>query len=226
MADAIIRAARGRAQTPEPHWTSPVLDVSTRVPQNVGCPRAPGSLGAFPARTSDMAMQYGWWLVAIALGIAELFSGSFYLLVLAAGAGGAGLLAALGLGLGSAVHLRGGDQRGRRGAGEQDAAVAQERAPVPAQPRCQPRHRSIRPGRAMGRQSPVAGTAPRGALGRRVVAGRTGGSRTLPHPGNRRQPAAVEPRPPIRPAARPAVDHTARPPLTPRPASGVFPITP
>lgn len=48
-----------------------------------------------------MTMQYAWWLVAIALGIAELFTGSFYLLVLAAGAGGAGVLAALGLGLSS-----------------------------------------------------------------------------------------------------------------------------
>ena len=46
-----------------------------------------------------MAMQYWWWLVAIALGIAEMFTGSFYLLVLAAGAAGAGLVAALGFGL-------------------------------------------------------------------------------------------------------------------------------
>ena len=45
-----------------------------------------------------MAIQYWWWLVAIALGIAELFTGSFYLLVLAAGAAGAGLAAALGFG--------------------------------------------------------------------------------------------------------------------------------
>ncbi len=45
-----------------------------------------------------MAIQYWWWLTAIALGIAELFTGSFYLLVLAAGAGGAGLVAALGVG--------------------------------------------------------------------------------------------------------------------------------
>lgn len=45
-----------------------------------------------------MAIQYGWWLVAIALGIAEMFTGSFYLLVLAAGAAGAGVFAALGFG--------------------------------------------------------------------------------------------------------------------------------
>jgi len=45
-----------------------------------------------------MAIQYWWWLAAIALGIAELFTGSFYLLVLAAGAAGAGLAAALGFG--------------------------------------------------------------------------------------------------------------------------------
>jgi membrane protein implicated in regulation of membrane protease activity len=46
-----------------------------------------------------MAIQYWWWLAAIALGIAEMFTGSFYLLVLAAGAAGAGLAAALGFGL-------------------------------------------------------------------------------------------------------------------------------
>jgi len=42
-----------------------------------------------------MAIQYWWWLGAIALGTAEMFTGSFYLLVLAAAAGGAGLAAAL-----------------------------------------------------------------------------------------------------------------------------------
>jgi membrane protein implicated in regulation of membrane protease activity len=42
-----------------------------------------------------MAIQFWWWLGAIALGIAEMFTGSFYLLVLAAGAGAAGLAAAL-----------------------------------------------------------------------------------------------------------------------------------
>jgi membrane protein implicated in regulation of membrane protease activity len=46
-----------------------------------------------------MATQYWWWLAAIALGIAELFTGSFYLLVLSAGAAGAGLTAALGFGV-------------------------------------------------------------------------------------------------------------------------------
>ena len=45
-----------------------------------------------------MAIQYWWWLLAIALGIAELFTGGFYLLVLGAGAAGAGLTAALGFG--------------------------------------------------------------------------------------------------------------------------------
>ncbi len=44
-----------------------------------------------------MAPQYLWWLVAIGLGIAELATGSFYLLVLAAGAGAAGVAAAAGL---------------------------------------------------------------------------------------------------------------------------------
>ncbi len=46
-----------------------------------------------------MALQYWWWLLAIALGVAELFTGSFYLLVLAAGASGAGVAAALGMGI-------------------------------------------------------------------------------------------------------------------------------
>ena len=46
-----------------------------------------------------MAIQYWWWLAAIVLGIAEMFTGSFYLLVLAAGAAGAGLAAALGFGV-------------------------------------------------------------------------------------------------------------------------------
>ncbi len=46
----------------------------------------------------DMAIQYWWWLAAIGMGIAEMFTGSFYLLVLAAGAAGAGLTAALGFG--------------------------------------------------------------------------------------------------------------------------------
>ena len=46
-----------------------------------------------------MALQYWWWLVAIGLGIAEMFTGSFYLLVLAAGGAGAGIFAALGFGM-------------------------------------------------------------------------------------------------------------------------------
>ncbi len=46
-----------------------------------------------------MAIQYWWWLAAIALGITEMFTASFYLLVLAAGAAGAGLVASLGGGL-------------------------------------------------------------------------------------------------------------------------------
>ncbi len=45
-----------------------------------------------------MAIQYWWWLAAIALGVAELFTGSFYLLVLAGGAAGAGVAAALDFG--------------------------------------------------------------------------------------------------------------------------------
>lgn len=40
-----------------------------------------------------MSIQAVWWLLAIALGIVELFTGSFYLLVLALGAASAAVLA-------------------------------------------------------------------------------------------------------------------------------------
>jgi membrane protein implicated in regulation of membrane protease activity len=46
-----------------------------------------------------MAMHYIWWVLAVALGIAELATGSFYMLVLAAGAVAAGFAAVLGFGL-------------------------------------------------------------------------------------------------------------------------------
>jgi membrane protein implicated in regulation of membrane protease activity len=46
----------------------------------------------------DMAVQFAWWVVAVALGVAELFTGSFYMIVLAAGAASAGFAAALGYG--------------------------------------------------------------------------------------------------------------------------------
>jgi membrane protein implicated in regulation of membrane protease activity len=46
-----------------------------------------------------MAMHFLWWVLAVALGIAELATGSFYMLVLAAGAAAAGLFAFLGFGL-------------------------------------------------------------------------------------------------------------------------------
>ncbi|MGE0801770.1 MAG: NfeD family protein [Lautropia sp.] len=45
-----------------------------------------------------MALHYGWWLIAIVLGVAELFTGSFYLLVLAGAAACAGIAAAAGAG--------------------------------------------------------------------------------------------------------------------------------
>jgi membrane protein implicated in regulation of membrane protease activity len=43
-----------------------------------------------------MAIQYWWWLLALALGILELISGTFYLLVIACGCVAAGMAAALG----------------------------------------------------------------------------------------------------------------------------------
>jgi membrane protein implicated in regulation of membrane protease activity len=43
-----------------------------------------------------MSIQYWWWLVALALGILELLSGSFYLLVFGLGCAAAGAVAALG----------------------------------------------------------------------------------------------------------------------------------
>ncbi len=46
-----------------------------------------------------MAMHFLWWVLAVALGIAELATGSFYMLVLAAGAAAAGVVAFLGFGL-------------------------------------------------------------------------------------------------------------------------------
>lgn len=43
-----------------------------------------------------MAVQYGWWLLALGLAVLELLSGTFYLLVIALGCAAAGLAAALG----------------------------------------------------------------------------------------------------------------------------------
>lgn len=43
-----------------------------------------------------MALQYWWWLLALALGILELVSGTFYLLVIAGGAAAAGVAALAG----------------------------------------------------------------------------------------------------------------------------------
>ncbi len=45
---------------------------------------------------ADMATHYGWWILAVVLGITELFVGSFYLLVIAVALALAGLSAWLG----------------------------------------------------------------------------------------------------------------------------------
>lgn len=47
-----------------------------------------------------MALHYGWWIAAVVLVIAELMTGSLYLLALAAGAAAAGALALVGLDFG------------------------------------------------------------------------------------------------------------------------------
>ena len=43
-----------------------------------------------------MAIQYWWWVLALGIGILELLSGTFYLLMIALGCAAAGLVAALG----------------------------------------------------------------------------------------------------------------------------------
>ena len=52
-----------------------------------------------------MAGHVYWWLLAIALGILELFTNSFWMLVLAAGAAAAALAAMLGLGIGAQLAV-------------------------------------------------------------------------------------------------------------------------
>lgn len=51
------------------------------------------------AETGYMTMHFLWWALAVALGIAELATGSFYMLVLAAAAASAGIVAFLDFGL-------------------------------------------------------------------------------------------------------------------------------
>lgn len=46
-----------------------------------------------------MQVQYYWWLLALGLVVAELFTGTFYLVILALGALGAGFAAMYGLSL-------------------------------------------------------------------------------------------------------------------------------
>ena len=43
-----------------------------------------------------MAIQYWWWVLALGIGVLELLSGTFYLLVIATGCAAGGLAAALG----------------------------------------------------------------------------------------------------------------------------------
>jgi membrane protein implicated in regulation of membrane protease activity len=43
-----------------------------------------------------MAIQYWWWVVALVLGILEMLTSTFYLLVIGLGCAGAGVVAALG----------------------------------------------------------------------------------------------------------------------------------
>jgi membrane protein implicated in regulation of membrane protease activity len=43
-----------------------------------------------------MAIQYWWWVLALGIGILELLSGSFYLLMIALGCAAAGAVAAVG----------------------------------------------------------------------------------------------------------------------------------
>lgn len=47
-----------------------------------------------------LTLQYGWWMLAIALGIAEIFLGTFYLLIIALALLLTGIIAWLGAGFG------------------------------------------------------------------------------------------------------------------------------
>lgn len=82
-----------------------------------------------------MAAHYWWWVFAVGLGVAEMLSGSFYLLVFAAGCAAAGLAAWVGASLAvqvlvtAAVSVSGWGWLWRRGpwrgsAGDADAAHA------------------------------------------------------------------------------------------------------
>src|SRR5690606_6087562 len=46
---------------------------------------------------STMPVQYWWWLLSLGLGILELVTGTFYLLVVAVGCAAGGAVAAMGL---------------------------------------------------------------------------------------------------------------------------------
>ena len=54
----------------------------------------------FSIRTGlSMQLHYWWWLAALALGIVEMLTGTFYLLVLAVGCAAAGVAGQAGIGL-------------------------------------------------------------------------------------------------------------------------------
>ncbi len=65
--------------------------------------RTPGA--ANPYSPPDMAGYVYWWLLAIALGVLELFTNTFWMLLLAVGAVAAALSAMVGLGLGAQLAI-------------------------------------------------------------------------------------------------------------------------
>ncbi|MGB7298339.1 MAG: NfeD family protein [Burkholderiaceae bacterium] len=81
-----------------------------------------------------MDVQYYWWLLAIGLVVAELFTGTFYLMILALGAAGAGLAALYGYSLtiqvmaAAAVSILGWAALSV-GRGKKDAALPADRNP-------------------------------------------------------------------------------------------------
>lgn len=58
-------------------------------------------LGFLPE--GEMAAHYWWWIFAVGLGVAEILTGTFYLLVFAAGCAAGGLAAWAGAGLAAQV---------------------------------------------------------------------------------------------------------------------------
>ena len=85
------------------------------------------------AQMADMATHYGWWILAVVLGITELFVGSFYLLVIAVALALAGLSAWLG----HVQHPAAGRRR-RQCPGRRSGALSPAHRPVAAGARAQP----------------------------------------------------------------------------------------